>query len=193
MSALPATQVSYAEYLAFERTAETKHEYVNGQILAMAGGSIEHGRLAMRLGALLLNAVAGRRCEVFSSDVRVRIEATGRSTYPDLSVVCGRVITSPDDPDAITNPSVLVEVLSPTTEASDRGDKWAHYRRLPNLMAYMLVSQSERRIEMYRREGSHWIFEDAVPGQSIRVGGIDVQISVDELYADALSVEDSSA
>lgn len=186
MTAVPATKVSYAEYLAEERASETKHEYVNGEIFAMAGGSPEHARLAFDLGFLLKSAFGGRACVVYSSDARVRIEATGRATYPDLTVVCGKLETSADDPDAITNPTVLVEVLSPTTASSDRENKWAHYRRIPGLQAYVLVSQDEPRIESFRRDGARWIYEEAGPGESLRIGGVEVDVSVDALYASAL-------
>jgi Uma2 family endonuclease len=117
----------------------------------------------------------------------VRIEDTERSAYPDLTVVCGEPKTSPADRQAVTNPTVLVEVLSEGTERVDRIEKWAHYRRIPSLQAYVLVSQSERRIECYRREGPRWIFEEAGPGETLRIGGIDADVSIDALYASALS------
>jgi Uma2 family endonuclease len=179
--------MTYAEYLAFERSSDLKHEYVNGYVYAMSGGTVEHARLASRLAYLLGAALAGRPCEVFSSDGRIRIEATGRSTYPDLSVVCGRLQHASDDPDAITNPVVLVEVLSSTTERGDRTDKWAHYRQLPSLAEYVLVSQAERRIEVFRREGQQWILGEARAGQVARLASIDVEISVDDVYASTLA------
>jgi Uma2 family endonuclease len=179
--------VTYAEYLAFERDSETKHEYVAGRVVAMAGGTPEHARLASRVARLIGNALEGRACETFSSDLRVRIEATNRSTYPDLTIVCGGIETSPIDPDAVVNPTVLVEVLSPSTETTDRLEKWAHYRRIPSLEAYVLVSHRERRIEAYRRDGRRWIFEEAGPGESLRVGGVEVDLAVDEVYDSMLS------
>ena len=185
-AATPLRRASYEEYLALERSSETKHEYVNGEIYAMAGGTPEHGRLASRLARLLGNALAKRPCEVFSSDVRVRVEATGRSTYPDLSVVCSRAVTSAVDADAITNPVVLVEVLSPTTESDDRGDKWAHYRRLPSLECYVLVAQDARSVETYRRDGKRWLYEAFGPGETVHLSGVEVDFAVDELYASAL-------
>jgi Uma2 family endonuclease len=124
---------------------------------------------------------------VFSSDVRVRIEATGRSTYPDLSVVCGRLARASDDSDAITNPVVIVEVLSDSTEASDRGDEFAHYRRLPSVREYLLVSQHTERLEVFRRrEGGDWVSSEALRGQVLRLDSIDVSLSVDEAYHDPL-------
>jgi Uma2 family endonuclease len=182
----PLRKASYEEYLALERGSETKHEYVNGEIYAMAGGTPEHGRLAAKVARLVGNALAKRPCEVFSSDVRIRVEATGRATYPDLSIVCSKIVRSAQDPDAITNPIVLIEVLSPSTEMDDRGNKWAHYRRLPSLECYVLVSQEERSIETYRREGRRWIYESFGPGEVATIAGADATLSVDELYASAL-------
>lgn len=181
-----APRLSYSEYLAMERTSETKHEYVNGAVYAMAGGTTEHGRLAMSLGRLLGNALDGRRCVTFSSDVRVRISATGRSTYPDLSVVCGGLERAPDDPDAITNPTVIVEVLSDSTEGSDRGDKFAHYRRLPSLQQYVLVSQTAPRIEVFTRQGEAWVLTEATAGETLRLASLDIALAVDEVYRDPL-------
>jgi Uma2 family endonuclease len=186
MTAIPGRKATYAEYLALERSSETKHEYVNGELYAMAGGSPEHARLASKLGQLLRNALAGRPCETFSSDARVRVEATERSAYPDLTIVCGALETSPSDPDAIVNPTVLVEVLSPSTETTDRLEKWAHYRRIPSLQAYVLVAQGEARLETYRRDGRRWIYEEAGPGEVVRIGGIEVDVAIDALYASAL-------
>jgi Uma2 family endonuclease len=183
-------RMTYAEYLALERGSEVKHEYVNGQVYAMAGGTPDHGRLAMNVGRLLGAALAGKPCAVFSSDVRVRIESTGRSTYPDLTVVCGRLARAGDDADAIVNPIVLVEVLSDSTEASDRGDKFAHYRRLPSLREYVLVSQTTPRIEVFRRrEGGDWVLSEAGPGEAARLESIDVALPVDEVYHDPLRSE----
>jgi Uma2 family endonuclease len=186
MTAVPSRKATYAEYLALERSSETKHEYVNGELYAMAGGSPEHARLAFELGYLLKAAFGDKPCRVFSSDARVRVEATDRSAYPDLTIVCGALETSPTDPDAIVNPTVLVEVLSPSTETTDRLEKWAHYRRIPSLQAYVLVAQDEARIETYRRDGRRWIYEEAGPGEVVRIGGIEVDVAIDALYASAL-------
>lgn len=187
MSAEPATRTSHSDYVARERVAEMKHEYVAGQIIEMAGGTPEHARLAGSLARLLGNALEGRPCAVFSSDLRVRIVETDRSTYPDLSVVCGHRQTAPDDDDAIVNPSVLVEVLSDSTEAEDRGEKFAHYRRLASLREYVRVGQNLPRIEVYRRDEERWILTEHGPGTSFELPSIGARIEVDDVYRDPLA------
>ncbi|MEZ4442804.1 MAG: Uma2 family endonuclease [Polyangiaceae bacterium] len=157
---------SYAEYLAYERDSELKHEFDDGEILAMAGGSRRHNALASRVSAAL---EAGRRpgCVAFQSDQKVRIPATGRATYPDASMVCGPIEGDPADAtgNTITNPTVLVEVLSPSTEADDRGGKWQHYQQLASLQEYVLVSQDAARLERYRRlEDGGWTYEEVTEG-----------------------------
>lgn len=157
---------SYAEYLAFERDSALKHEYDDGEILAMAGGSRRHNALASRVCAALEQA---RRpgCVAFQSDQKVRVLATGRVTYPDASMVCGPIEGDPDDPTGvtITNPTLIVEVLSVSTEEVDRGSKWQHYQLLPSLQEYVLVSQSHPRVECYRRLASGaWEYRDVTHG-----------------------------
>lgn len=183
----PVQRKTYAEYLAAERDATIKHEFVDGQIVAMAGGTPEHARLAANVVAALVSALRGRRCGVFSSDLRVHIPATGRSTYPDVTVVCDEKQTADIDEDAIINPVVIVEILSPTTEASDRGEKFAHYRRLEALQEYVLVSQDQPRVEVYRREGDVWAPRDYGPGQAVALASLDVQLATGDIYADPLA------
>src|SRR5712692_2096843 len=113
---LSLSRMSYAEYLQLERTSAMKHEYLRGEVFAMAGGTPEHARLAASIIGALTAALRGRPCSVFTSDARVRIEATDRATYPDVTVVCGRLEHTLDDPDSITNPVVIVEILSDATE-----------------------------------------------------------------------------
>ncbi|MEM1417799.1 MAG: Uma2 family endonuclease [Myxococcota bacterium] len=179
-----ARAMTYADYLAYEAEAEGKHEYVNGMVVAMAGGSREHARLAMRLALRLGLLAEAQGCIVLSSDGRIRIEATGRSTYPDLSVVCGGPEPATDDPEATTNPVVLVEVLSETTEREDRGSKWAHYQRLPALRGYLLVSQSEPRLELFFRddEAGAWVYRQAGPGGRLDLPALDGALDVDDIY-----------
>jgi Uma2 family endonuclease len=183
--ARPATaRMTYSEYLAAEAVAEVRHEFLNGEVWAIAGGTPQHGALAVSVTLALGAALSGKPCRGYSSDVRVRIPETGLSTYPDLSVVCGELETAPDDEDAITNPIVLVEVLSDSTEAYDRGAKWAHYRRIPSLREYVLVSQGEPRIEVFRRiEAGRWELLEARPGETIELASLGVQLDVAAVYA----------
>lgn len=184
--ALRLGAMSYEEYLALERGSDTKHEYVNGEVYAMAGGSPEHARLQSRLSHLLGAALEGGPCTVFSSDLRVRNLETGRSTYPDVTVVCGPVETASDDADAVTNPTLLVEVLSRTTEAEDRGPKWAHYQRFASLREYVLVDQDEPQVEVFTREGARWTYQRFGTGQAAHLGSVDVSVGVDDLYRNRL-------
>lgn len=182
----PATaRMTYAEYLAAEVVSEVRHEFLNGEVWAMAGGTPQHGALAVSVTLALGAALRGKPCRGYSSDVRVRIPQTGLSTYPDLSVVCGELETAPDDKDAITNPIVLVEVLSDSTEAYDRGAKWAHYRRIPSLREYVLVSQGEPRVEVFRRieETARWELLEARPGETIELASLGVHLDVAAVYA----------
>lgn len=194
--AQPAEQprYTYAEYLERERETGIKHEFINGQIYAMAGGTLAHARLIFRLGLMIGNRLP-QTCEAFSSDAKLRSLESDIATYPDLAVVCGKVLTHPEDPNAFTNPKVLVEVLSPSTEAYDRGQKWAHYRRIPSLEAYVLVNQapvssdapdSGTRLEVFERLPSgEWVHRVANVGERLRIHALDLEIDVDALYAGA--------
>ncbi|WP_437972569.1 Uma2 family endonuclease [Sorangium sp. So ce260] len=185
----PARKLSctYAEYLEQERASPTKHEFLGGEIFAMAGGTPEHARLAARVTVALGAQLTRRPCDVFSSDLRVRVLATGLATYPDVSVVCGQLARDPEDKDAVVNPLVLIEVLSDSSEAYDRGEKFAHYRRIPSLREYVLVSQAHRRIEVFRRnEDSSWTLHEAGPGERVRLASIDGALDVDEIYGGVL-------
>jgi Uma2 family endonuclease len=177
---------TYAEYLALEGSSEVKHEFIAGAIVAMAGGTIEHGRLMSQLSFLLRRALEGRPCVVLPSDVRVRIRAAERATYPDLHVVCGEVERDPEDDHAVVNPVVIVEILSDTTAESDRGDKFAAYRRLRSLRQYILVSQQERRVDVYRRDGRRWLLDEYGTSERFPVESIDIEIAVDDVYTDPL-------
>lgn len=174
----------YPEYLAFAEQAEVRHEFIDGRVVAMAGGTIEHSRLVAKMSYLLQAALEGKPCNVYSSDGRVRIVPTSRATYPDISVVCGEVEVAADDPHGITNPTVLVEVLWESTERDDRGSKFAHCRRLSSLQDYVLVAQDEPRVEVFRREGDAWVFHEYGPGAEVALRSLEIELSVDRLYVD---------
>ncbi|HEY6463025.1 MAG TPA: Uma2 family endonuclease [Polyangiaceae bacterium] len=187
---MPAVhKATYADYLALEEASlDTKHEFIDGEITAMAGGTPDHGALALAFAHLLQNALGDRPCRIYSSDVRVRVRATGMTAYPDLSVVCGRLETDPDDSKAIANPVVIVEVLSDSTEARDRGVKAAHYRHLVSLREYVLVAQHERRIEVHRRnEAGRWELFEYEAGQRAELASIGCVVPVDDVYRDPLA------
>ena len=173
-----------AEYLAFERAAATKHEFVDGQPVAMSGASRAHNLLVGAFVSLLYSGLRGRPCEVYPSDMRVKVAPSGLYTYPDVTVVCGEPLFTDDHVDTLTNPTLLVEVLSESTESYDRGKKFQHYRQLESLQEYLLVSQSEPRVERFARvRGDDWLLTDA-HGQdaSITLTSVDVEISLAELY-----------
>lgn len=178
---------SLEEYLVLEEMSNVRHEYLDGHIYAMAGGTLEHGGLCANLIALLSNALEGRPCRVFTSDVRVRVQATGLDTYPDASVVCGRIERDAADRNALTNPVILAEVTSPTTESYDRGQKLDHYKRLPSLREALLVSHAEHRLEVWRRDGEgRWTAESYGPGSTARLVSIDAALPVDVVYRNPL-------
>ena len=142
---------TYEEYRRFEDTNPARHEYVDGQILAMAGGTPAHARLQAAVLFALERRLEGRPCQPFASDLRVKVVATGVATYPDVTVVCGSVETDAEDPRAVTNPTVVVEVLSDSAEAYDRGDKFEHYRQIP----FRRTSSSRTASGGSRRDGGH--------------------------------------
>lgn len=174
---------TYDEYRRFERDSNVKHEYLDGQILAMAGGSPEHATLAAALITELGRQLASGPCHMFTSDLRIRVVATGLATYPDVTVICGDLERDPDDRNNAVNPTLLIEVSSPSTEHYDRGAKAEHYRRIPSLREYVIVSQKERRIEVWRPDqGDGWHVEIAKRGGRLELGAIGVVLDVDVVY-----------
>ena len=153
MQGVAQTVVSEDEYLALERKSETKHELINGVIVAMAGASYEHNTTAANLLVALGMRLRGRPCRPLGSDQRIHIPATGLYTYPDVSVVCGKPEFHSKDRDTLLNPRVIIEVLSDSTEAYDRGAKFAHYRGIPSLAEYALAAQDEPMIEFFKNWG----------------------------------------
>ena len=173
------------EYLRFEETAEGKHEFRNGEIIDMSGGSFNHALISMNIGGELRMKLKGSPCGVLSSDLRVRIAGTTRYCYPDVSV-CGLTIFDPPSCDhTVTNPKLLVEVLSPSTEASDRGEKFHRYLQIESLEEYVLVSQAEPRIDaFFRHSDGSWVLNFAQGLETtfhFRSLGIDLPLS--EVYA----------
>lgn len=180
--------ITLADYFANEPSGDEKHEWFDGAVYAMSRGTPEHARLSARMVRALGNALAVD-CEVYSSDMMLYVTEVKLSTYADGSVVCGpleTLIVKRDGKslgEAVTNPTVIVEVLSSSTERYDREEKFAYYQRLPSLQEYVLVSQSQRRIEVYRRPRNNedrWPCEVGQTGQSITVHG--ATLEVDAIY-----------
>jgi Uma2 family endonuclease len=193
--ARPAQYARYpiAEYVAVEEASrDVKHEFRQGVIVAMAGGTPEHAALAAAVIAALAPQLR-RGCRAYSSDLRVRIAAEDVVTYPDVSVICGPVERDPDDPMAARNPIVLVEVSSPSTADYDRGEKWEYYQRLPALRAYVLVAHDRPRIDLWERPAPEapWTHAVAGAGERLRVSALDAALAVDAIYRAA--AEDAGA
>ncbi len=185
MTAALRPRYTFAEYLDVEeRSAELKHEYVAGEIFAMAGGSVEHSVLSTTLAGLLLMHLRGGPCRPHGSDLRIWIESVGVATYADVSVVCDPVERATDSPTHVTNPRIVVEVLSPATERYDREQKRLYYQELASLREYVLVAQDRRRVEVWRRTrvDDEWAHTIHRGGTSASLPSIGYDIDVDELY-----------
>jgi len=177
--------ISEDAYIARERAAtDGKSEYLHGRTYAMSGGSPKHNLVAINVARALGNALVDRPCVVLSSDQRVCIEPTGLYTYPDVTVVCGGLKVHPRFDDTLLNPTVIVEVLSPSTEGYDRGAKFGHYRRIESLRAVLLVSQVERVVEHYAREpDGSWRLTTFTEGQTVPIPALDTSLSLNDVYA----------
>ncbi len=185
MSTQPTPQLTPAEYLALERSAEIKGEYFDGEIFAMAGASRAHNLIVGNLIRELGNQLRKGPCEVYPSDMRVKVDLTGLYTYPDVVVVCDEPRFEDEHGDTLLNPTLLIEVLSESTEKYDRGKKSSHYRRLPSLKEYLLVSQEEPHLEHYaRQDDDHWLLTEATGEEArIELPALQATIALAEVYA----------
>lgn len=181
----PHHRHSFQDYLDIEQMSAVRHEFFEGEIYAMAGGTPEHAALAGALLVLLGGQLRGGPCRMYPSDLRIRIRESGLATYPDAAAICGAVEKDPDSPTHVTNPIAVFEVLSPSTELYDRGEKRAHYQKLPSLQLYVLVAQSHRTLEVWRRRGQQWEHEVFVSGQTVTLAAIGGTLDVDTLYVEA--------
>ncbi|MGD0043032.1 MAG: Uma2 family endonuclease [Isosphaeraceae bacterium] len=181
-----ATKIRFTpqEYLALERKSETRNEYYNGGIFAMSGASREHNLIVGNLFRDIGNQLEDRPCETYMNDMRVWIEATGLYTYPDVVVVCGEPRFQDREVDTLLNPAVIVEVLSPSTEAYDRGDMFRHYSRIDSLREFVLISQDRMMVERYTRQGNDWVLSDMTdPDQVLKLESIGCQIPLGRICA----------
>ena len=173
-----------AEYLTSERKADTKSEYLDGQIYAMTDASREHNLIVVNVGSELHVQLRQRDCEAYINDMRVKVKPTGLYTYPDVVVVCDKPRFEDADLDTLLNPTLLIEVLSPSTEAYDRGQKFAHYRQLESLCEYILVAQDCVRVEHYLRQGTQWLLSEfSTLDDVVDLVSVGCTLSVREVYA----------
>ena len=175
---------TYADYVALELESSTKHEFLDGEIYAMAGGSEEHSALAAEVVRALGNALGERPCRVHTSDLRIYVEAAGLATFPDASVICGPLEQHAPSPRATAlNPTVLLEVTSDSSEEYDTREKVEYYRSIPSLGDYIIVSHRERRITVHQR-GDHgqWTTRVAIAGGRVSLSSLSVDLIVDDVY-----------
>jgi Uma2 family endonuclease len=177
---------SFADYLRLEEASNVKHEFLEGEIYAMAGGTPEHAALAISLAVALSNQLRGQPCRVYGSDLRVRVAATGLATYPDLTVVCGPLEHDPESRDTVTNPLMVAEVTSKSTEAYDHGPKLEHYQRIPSLRTVVLVSHRQPELLVLERAAEgQWTSRTFGPGGLVEIQNPTLRLDVDEIYAAA--------
>jgi Uma2 family endonuclease len=184
MASLPLQFATVEEYFEFERQAETRHEYIEGYIVDMAGGSVEHDRIASNLNAALVHRLRGK-CSVFGSDLRIGSPGSRTVSYPDISVICGPAIRADHDRDTLVNPIVIAEVLSPSTADLDRGTKARAYWRIPSMREYLIVAQSQIEIEHWERAGSGiWQLTETIadPSAVLSLRSLGIELPVDEIY-----------
>lgn len=181
---VPASYISPEEYLERERKAETRSEYIHGEIFAMAGASVRHAviisNLVLEIGAQLRT----RNCNVFSTDLRLAVNSAGMYTYPDVMVVCGGPIVIDKHNDTITNPIVILEVLSDSTKDYDRGQKFQYYRTLPSLREYFTIAQDEVHVERWaRQQNGQWLLtEFDQSSEPIELHSLTVTLDVADIY-----------
>ena len=184
MSAIPKKRFTSQEYLERERKSDLRNEFYSGEIFAMSGASFEHTCIVDNLVFELTQRLLGGSCRVLSKDMRVKVNASGLYTYPDLIVVCGKPDLEDSHGDTLLNPQIIFEVLSPTTEAYDRGQKFNHYRQIPTLKEYVLVSQDRPMIERYIRQSDvSWNLTDFKPPQeSFELLSVAASVKIADVY-----------
>jgi Uma2 family endonuclease len=184
--ALHRVHYTRAEYISFERASNVKHEYLDGVIYAMAGGSPAHAAIAANVIMLLGTALRGRAFAVYTSDLRIRVAETGLETYPDVTVVALPAELDAVDRHVVTNPIVVVEATSPSTEEYDRGEKLGHYQRIPSLREIMMVAHREQVVDVLRRRADGgWATESAGAGSQVTLTSLGCLLAVDDVYRGA--------
>lgn len=184
MSAQPKVFMTPEEYLAHERAAEYKSEYWGGEVFAMSGASRRHNIIVGNVVASFHSQLRGRDCILYPSDMRIRVSPTGLYTYPDVTVVCGQEQFADEEEDTLLNPTVIVEVLSPSTESYDRGKKFQNYRTIDTLQEYILIAQDSYRIEHYRRQDNQqWLLTEATKLEdAVHLPSISCELALANVY-----------
>lgn len=184
MSSQAKQRYTPEEYLALERQAQCKSEYYAGEIFAMAGASRWHNLIVTNVVREISLQLKGRPCTTYPSDMRVKVSPTGLYTYPDVTVVCGDAQFEDTQQDTLLNPTLIVEVLSESTEAYDRGGKFAYYRKLPSLLEYVLIAQTKPHVEHYvRQPDNRWLLAEADQlHDAIHLPSIDCRLALAEVY-----------
>lgn len=183
--------ISEEEYLAQERVSDMKNEYFQGEIFAMAGASERHNLIVSNIIGELHFQLKKTPCRVYPSDMRLKVQATGLFSYPDVMIVCGDIEFSDDKQDTLKNPDVIIEVLSKSTEGYDRGTKFEHFRRLPSLKEYVLISQNRKKIEKFSRITSpNWVLTETGKNlDRIELDAVQCWLELDEIYDKVLEPE----
>ena len=184
MAALAQQRMSEAEYLAFERDSEIKHEYLDGMMYAMSGASQAHNLIVTYTATSIGTQTRNQPIEIYICQMRVNVEATGLYTYPDLSLVCGEAQLADDKFDTLLNPVLIIEVLSPSTERYDRGKKFHHYQQLESLQEYVLIAQDSPRIErFFRQDDDTWVLTNVTGLEnSLPLASVDAALSLAQVY-----------
>ena len=184
MSAQPNMQVTVAEYLKFDHQSDQKYEYYDGQIYLMAGATPRHNLISASVNFTLYAQLRGKGCFIYSGDMHVKVEKTGLYTYPDMTIVCGQPQYEDTKPPTLLNPTVIIEILSPSTERDDRGKKFQHYRNLDSLQEYILISQSGYRIEKFTKQTDKvWLFREVIGRyEKLFLSSLNCQLALSEVY-----------
>jgi Uma2 family endonuclease len=179
------TEFTFEDYVRFESTSQVRHEFVDGNLFVMAGGTKRHNALGINLCARLLPVVQAKNCSIYINDVIARVPS-GKGYYPDLMITCD---SSLDSSRTVLRPSILIEVLSNSTEAIDRGEKWEQYQTIPSLEQYVLLSQNEMVAEIYSRQDTKWIYERIAGAEKLVFSSLGLEIVLAELYQNLPSIE----
>jgi Uma2 family endonuclease len=188
MGAEPILKYTVEEYLSLEEKSLEKNEYYKGEIFAMAGASIQHNQIASNTHIAIGNHLQNRKCQIFQSDLKINVAKNSLISYPDLSIVCGAIETLQNHKDIVTNPSVLIEILSPTTQDYDRGGKFKLYRDIATLQEYILISSTENLVEKYTRQPNvTWLLEEFKTVDAIMaISTIDMQLPLHDIFREVV-------